>query len=58
MIDHTVATPYLQRVKDFGADIVVHSATKYLGGHGTSLGGVIVDLGTFDFAAEPRAGRN
>ncbi len=53
VIDHTVATPYLQRVKDFGADIVVHSATKYLGGHGTSLGGVIVDLGTFDFAAEP-----
>jgi O-acetylhomoserine (thiol)-lyase len=53
VIDHTVATPYLLRVKDFGADIVVHSATKYLGGHGTSLGGVIVDLGTFDFAAEP-----
>jgi len=53
VIDHTVATPYLQRVKDFGADIVVHSATKYLGGHGTSLGGVIVDLGTFDFSLEP-----
>ena len=53
VIDNTVATPYLQRAKDFGADIVVHSATKYLGGHGTSLGGVVVDLGTFDFAAEP-----
>ena len=53
VIDHTVATPYLQRAKDFGADIVVHSATKFLGGHGTSLGGVIVDLGTFDFSREP-----
>jgi O-acetylhomoserine (thiol)-lyase len=53
VIDHTVATPYLQRVKDFGADIVVHSATKFLGGHGTSLGGVVVDLGTFDFSREP-----
>jgi O-acetylhomoserine (thiol)-lyase len=54
VIDHTVATPYLQRVKDFGADITVHSATKFLGGHGTSLGGAIVDLGTFDFTAEPQ----
>lgn len=53
IIDNTVATPYLQRPKDFGADIVVHSATKYLGGHGTSMGGVVVDLGTFDFSAEP-----
>ncbi len=53
VIDNTVATPYLQRAKDFGADIVVHSATKFLGGHGTSLGGVVVDLGTFDFSAEP-----
>ncbi|MET0861926.1 MAG: aminotransferase class I/II-fold pyridoxal phosphate-dependent enzyme [Microbacterium sp.] len=52
VIDHTVATPYLQRSKDLGADIVVHSATKFLGGHGTSLGGVIVDLGTFDFAGD------
>jgi len=52
VIDNTVATPYLQRAKDVGADIVVHSATKFLGGHGTSLGGVIVDLGTFDFAAD------
>ena len=54
VIDNTVATPYLQRAKDFGADIVVHSATKFLGGHGTSLGGVVVDLGTFDFTAEPQ----
>jgi O-acetylhomoserine (thiol)-lyase len=53
VIDHTVATPYLQRARDFGADIVVHSATKYLGGHGTSLGGVVVDLGTFDFSLHP-----
>nr|WP_254359569.1 aminotransferase class V-fold PLP-dependent enzyme [Microbacterium hominis] len=53
VIDNTVATPYLQRPKDLGADIVVHSATKFLGGHGTSLGGVVVDLGTFDFGADP-----
>ncbi len=53
VIDNTVATPYLQRPGDYGADIVVHSATKYLGGHGTSMGGVIVDLGTFDFGADP-----
>lgn len=53
VIDNTIATPYLQRAKDFGAAIVVHSATKYLGGHGTSLGGVIVDLGTFDWTATP-----
>ncbi|MEF2977271.1 O-acetylhomoserine aminocarboxypropyltransferase/cysteine synthase family protein [Subtercola sp. YIM 133946] len=53
IIDNTIATPYLQRPKDFGADIVVHSATKFLGGHGNSLAGVIVDLGTFDFGADP-----
>ena len=53
VIDNTVATPYLQRPGEFGADIVVHSATKYLGGHGTSMGGVIVDIGSFDFGAEP-----
>ncbi|UYK41087.1 O-acetylhomoserine aminocarboxypropyltransferase/cysteine synthase family protein [Microbacterium terricola] len=52
VLDNTVATPYLHRAKDLGADIVVHSATKFLGGHGTSLGGVIVDLGTFDFGAD------
>ncbi|GAA1967475.1 O-acetylhomoserine aminocarboxypropyltransferase/cysteine synthase family protein [Microbacterium deminutum] len=53
VVDNTVATPYLQRAKDVGVDIAVHSATKFLGGHGTSLGGVVVDLGTFDFAADP-----
>ena len=53
VIDNTVATPFLLRPRDFGADIVVHSATKFIGGHGSSLGGVVVDLGTFDFSAEP-----
>lgn len=53
VVDNTVATPYLQRPGAFGADIVVHSATKYLGGHGTSMGGVIVDIGSFDFGADP-----
>ncbi|WP_221585366.1 O-acetylhomoserine aminocarboxypropyltransferase/cysteine synthase family protein [Microbacterium sp. G2-8] len=53
VIDNTVATPHLIRVKDHGADIVVHSATKFIGGHGTSLGGIVVDLGTFDFTADP-----
>jgi O-acetylhomoserine (thiol)-lyase len=50
IVDNTVATPYLLRPFDFGADIVVHSATKYLGGHGTTLGGVIVDSGRFPWA--------
>src|SRR5690606_27584972 len=50
IVDNTVATPYLQRPFDFGADIVVHSLTKYLGGHGTSLGGAIVDSGRFPWA--------
>lgn len=49
IIDNTVATPYLLRPFEFGADIVVHSATKYLGGHGNSVAGVIVDGGTFDW---------
>lgn len=49
MIDATVATPYLCRPIDWGADIVVHSATKFLGGHGTSLGGVVVESGRFDW---------
>jgi O-acetylhomoserine (thiol)-lyase len=49
VIDSTVATPYVCRPLDFGADIVVHSATKFLGGHGTSLGGVIVESGRFDW---------
>ena len=53
IVDNTVATPYLIRPLEWGADIVVHSATKYLGGHGTSIAGVIVDGGTFDFAREP-----
>ncbi len=53
IVDNTVATPYLIRPLEWGADIVVHSATKYLGGHGTSVGGVIVDGGSFDFAKDP-----
>ena len=53
VVDNTVATPYLQRPKNFGADVSVHSATKFIGGHGTVIGGAIVDLGTFDFTAEP-----
>lgn len=51
MVDNTVATPYLCRPFELGADIVVHSLTKYIGGHGTSIGGVIVDSGKFDWAA-------
>ncbi|SEE91906.1 bifunctional o-acetylhomoserine/o-acetylserine sulfhydrylase [Ruania alba] len=53
IVDNTVGTPYLVRPIEHGADVVVHSATKYLGGHGTSIGGVIVDGGKFDFAAHP-----
>lgn len=53
MIDNTVATPYLIRPFEWGADIVVHSATKYLGGHGTTIAGFIVDSGSFDFASKP-----
>ena len=49
MIDNTMASPYLCRPFDWGADIVVHSATKYMGGHGTTLGGVIVERGKFDW---------
>src|SRR5665647_68243 len=51
IVDNTVPTPILCRPFDHGADIVVHSTTKYMGGHGTALGGVIVDSGTFDWAA-------
>ncbi len=51
IVDNTFATPYLFRPIEHGADIVVHSATKFIGGHGTSLGGVIVDSGKFDWAA-------
>ncbi|WP_029068184.1 bifunctional o-acetylhomoserine/o-acetylserine sulfhydrylase [Jonesia quinghaiensis] len=53
LIDNTVATPYLLRPFEWGADIVIHSATKYLGGHGSAIGGVIVDSGNFDFAKHP-----
>lgn len=54
VIDNTFGTPYLIRPIEHGADIVVHSATKFIGGHGTTLGGVIVDGGTFDWAASDR----
>ncbi len=50
IVDNTMATPYLIRPIDHGADIVVHSATKFIGGHGTSIGGVVVDAGRFDWA--------
>ncbi|MFI9654892.1 O-acetylhomoserine aminocarboxypropyltransferase/cysteine synthase family protein [Guyparkeria sp. GHLCS8-2] len=53
MVDNTVGTPFLLKPIDYGADIVIHSATKYIGGHGTTLGGVIVDSGNFDWAAHP-----
>jgi O-acetylhomoserine (thiol)-lyase len=51
IVDNTFGTPYLIRPFEFGADIVVHSATKYIGGHGTSIGGVVIDSGKFDWAA-------
>ena len=51
IVDNTVATPYLCRPIDFGADIVVHALTKYIGGHGNSIGGMIVDSGKFDWKA-------
>lgn len=51
IVDNTVATPYLLNPLQHGADTVVHSATKYIGGHGTAIGGVVVDGGTFDYAA-------
>lgn len=53
LIDNTFGTPYLIRPIEHGADIVVHSATKFIGGHGTSLGGVIIDGGTFDWKKNP-----
>ncbi|MGH6817014.1 MAG: O-acetylhomoserine aminocarboxypropyltransferase, partial [Hyphomicrobiaceae bacterium] len=49
IVDNTLATPYLCRPKDFGADIVIHSLTKFMGGHGNSIGGAIVDCGTYDW---------
>jgi O-acetylhomoserine (thiol)-lyase len=54
MIDNTFATPYLNRPFEWGANIIVHSATKFIGGHGTSIGGVIVDGGNFDWAGSGR----
>lgn len=54
IIDNTFGTPYLIRPIEFGADIVVHSATKFIGGHGTSIGGVIVDSGKFDWVGSGR----
>ncbi len=51
IVDNTVPTPHLTRVFDHGVDVAIHAATKYLGGHGNSLGGVIVDSGSFDWAA-------
>ncbi len=54
IVDNTLATPYLLRPIEWGADVVVHSATKFIGGHGTAIGGAIVDGGTFDWAASPR----
>jgi O-acetylhomoserine (thiol)-lyase len=53
IVDNTIATPYVLRPIEHGADIVVHAATKYLGGHGNSIAGVIVDAGTFDFGKDP-----
>jgi O-acetylhomoserine (thiol)-lyase len=54
VVDNTLATPYLVRPFEHGADIIVHSATKFLGGHGNSIGGLIVDGGTFDWMADQR----
>ncbi|MGV8968315.1 MAG: bifunctional o-acetylhomoserine/o-acetylserine sulfhydrylase [Cellulomonas sp.] len=53
VVDNTIATPYLIRPIEFGADVVIHSATKYLGGHGSAIAGAIVDAGTFDYAQYP-----
>lgn len=53
MVDNTVATPALCRPIEHGADIVIHSLTKYIGGHGTTIGGAIIDSGKFDWAAQP-----
>ena len=53
IVDNTVATPYLCKPFEFGAGVVIHSLTKYIGGHGTTIGGVIIDSGKFDWAASP-----
>src|SRR6202166_3575176 len=54
IVDNTLASPYLTRPLEHGADIIIHSATKYLGGHGNSMGGVIVDCGSFNWAGDKR----
>ena len=54
IVDNTLATPYLLRPIDFGANVITHSATKFIGGHGTSIGGLLVDAGNFDWAASGR----
>ena len=54
VVDNTVATPYLLKPIDYGADIVIHSLTKYISGHGTTIGGAIVDAGNFDWSKEPK----
>ncbi len=54
IVDNTLASPYLCRPIDHGADIVVHSLTKFLGGHGNSIGGMIVDAGTFDWSRDDK----
>jgi O-acetylhomoserine (thiol)-lyase len=54
VVDNTFGTPFLSRPLEHGADVVVHSATKWIGGHGTSIGGVVVDGGTFDWGSSPR----
>ena len=54
VVDNTVATPYLIKPIDYGANIVIHSLTKYISGHGTSIGGAIIDAGTFDWSTEPK----
>lgn len=53
IVDNTLATPYLLRPGDHGADIVVHSASKFLGGHGSALGGIVIDQGSYDWASSP-----
>ena len=54
IVDNTLATPYLCKPKEFGADVVIHSLTKFMGGHGNSIGGVIVDCGTFDWSKDDK----
>jgi len=54
IVDNTLATPYLLRPIEYGADVVIHSATKFIGGHGTTIGGVVVDSGKFDWKASGR----